>query len=95
MVFNLSEKYQVSSIKSKVSHLLQSSLTPGNACELAILAHLHDDQGLLDRSLKVLKSNLFRARNSKGWARLEKEYPLLLTKILLLDAEGRGGDVAN
>ncbi len=87
MLFSLADRYQVHSVKHTVSNHLQESVNIENACQFAIIAHMHGEDRLLDTALRTMKQGLAQVRESPVWKEIENKYPVIMTKLLMLDLD--------
>ncbi len=76
----------VPSIKTTILKQLIRTLGPSNAAEIALMAHLNEEKVLLDKALLLLKENLSQVQETPEWKLIEKNYPLILSKMLMLES---------
>ncbi|XP_054720255.1 speckle-type POZ protein-like [Uloborus diversus] len=82
------DRYDMPELKQWCKDFILKHISPDFACDVAILANLHDDEELAKASKHTIKNNLKAVLSSEKWLSLSKESPavyLELLQVALLD----------
>ncbi len=71
-------------MRKAVSQRLIATVNVDNACQLAIMAHLHSDEDLLLAALKIMKAHLSAIKGKPSWKEIESNHQAIMTKLLFL-----------
>ncbi|XP_055941849.1 speckle-type POZ protein-like B [Argiope bruennichi] len=73
-LYKIADKYRVLSLKRRCSFLLKENLSASNACDILILAYLHDDDGLKSASQDYIMGQRKQFFCSEEWKEFMKTH---------------------
>ncbi|CAL1298330.1 unnamed protein product [Larinioides sclopetarius] len=81
------DKYAVLSLRNKCSSILKRNLCPSNACEILVLADMHNDVDLKNHAQNFILEHDKVLLLSDEWRGFMKDYLHLASEIMYMDLE--------
>ena len=79
----VAEKYNISSLLEMCSGHLQSNLSPTNALDVLLTAHLTNQEGLFSAASKFVSQNIGKLnKTTTAWKEMNKTNPIMIKNIL-------------
>ncbi|GFT01636.1 speckle-type POZ protein B [Nephila pilipes] len=83
-LYAAADKYEIISLKNKCAFFLKNNISPNNACDLLILADMHQDQFLKSVTQEFILKHDSDVMNSYRWNALLEINPELASNTLFL-----------
>ncbi|GBM26203.1 Speckle-type POZ protein [Araneus ventricosus] len=81
-LYRAADKYELLALRDQCSVVLKADLSVFNVCNILILAHMHNDEGLLESVHSFLLKHDEEILNSEMWKLFKNENPALATETM-------------